>query len=84
MNEISFVAWNKATVDDDDEGESQPKLVENKRLAAVLVSGRVAIFPLRHGVTVVGRGNGSEFRGGSFRDSRGRRGGSVSCGPRGH
>ena len=34
MNEISFVAWNKATVDDDDEGESQPKLVESKRLAA--------------------------------------------------
>ena len=34
MNEISFVAWNKATVDDDDEGESQPKVVETKRLAA--------------------------------------------------
>ena len=33
MNEISFVAWNKATVDDDDEGESQPRRVESKRLA---------------------------------------------------
>ena len=76
MNEISFVAWNKATVDDDDEGESQPKVVETKRLAAASESGWR--FPLRHGVIVAGRGNGSEFPDGSSRDSRGRRGDFVS------